>query len=79
MASNATFRFNVSLYKALDENGKPVKTINERIHESVLERYGKNAKTASDDDKTYSSETYQPKTLVPLHMTGVFSGLQIVR
>ena len=70
--------FNESLYTALDGNGKPIKTINERVHQSVLDRYGKQVNIASDDDKTYSSEIYQPKTLTPFYNSGVFSGLHIV-
>jgi len=32
--------FNESLYEALDETGKPVETINESVHRSVIARYG---------------------------------------
>ena len=32
-------KFNESLYEALDETGKVVSTINERIHKSVITRY----------------------------------------
>jgi len=44
-------KLNESLYEALDETGKPVATINERIHKSVIARYAAPAQVCSDDLK----------------------------
>jgi hypothetical protein len=41
--------FNQSIYEALDETGKPVATINEIVHRSVITRYGATAQMCSDD------------------------------
>jgi hypothetical protein len=41
--------FNESLYEALDETGKPVATINESVHGSVIARYEAPAQVCSDD------------------------------
>jgi uncharacterized protein (DUF2235 family) len=72
-------KLNESLYEALDENGKPVATINERIHQSVLARYAAPAQMCSDDLKgTCSSALYKPETLTPFYNGGVFAGLPVV-
>ena len=72
-------KFNESLYEALDENGKPVSTINECIHRSVLLRYASSAQMCSDDDKgTCTLSPYKPETLAPFFSNGVFAGLPIV-
>ncbi|MGA2995844.1 DUF2235 domain-containing protein [Bradyrhizobium sp.] len=72
-------KFNESLYEALDENGKPVSTINEGIHRSVLSRYAGLAQVCSDDDKgTCSVSPYKPETLTPFFSSGSFAGLPIV-
>jgi hypothetical protein len=68
-----------SLYEALDENGKPVSTINERIHKSLISRYAVPAQVCSDDDKgTWSLIHYKPETLAPFFSSGTFAGLPIV-
>jgi Uncharacterized alpha/beta hydrolase domain (DUF2235) len=72
-------KFNESLYEALDENGKPVSTINEGIHRSVLSRYAGSAQVCSNDDKgTCSLNPYKPETLTPFFSSGSFAGLPIV-
>jgi hypothetical protein len=71
--------FNESLYEAMDENGKPVSTINEGIHRSVLSRYAGSAHVCSDDDNgTCSLSPYKPETLTPFFSGGSFAGLPIV-
>ena len=72
-------KLNESLYEALDENGKPVSTINERIHKSVISRYAAAAQVCSDDDKgTCSLVPYKPETLAPFFSSGAFAGLPTV-
>jgi uncharacterized protein (DUF2235 family) len=59
------------LYRPLGQNGKPLKTINEMLHWSVAERYGKQALTSPDDKvKTRKKSTYRPRNLVPLFDAG---------
>lgn len=54
------------LYRPMGKNGKPLKTINEMIHWSVAERYGKLALTSPDDKvKTRRRARYAPKNLQP--------------
>lgn len=59
------------LFRPRATNGKPLKTINESVHWSVVERYGKPALT-SPKDRVTSRRTaiYQPKNLVPLFDAG---------
>jgi len=72
-------KLNESLYEALDETGKPVSTINERIHKSVLARYAAPAQLWSDDlNGTCSLAPYKPETLTPFYAGGVFAGLLTV-
>ena len=72
-------KLNESLYEALDENGKPVSTINENVHRSVLSRYASSAQVCSDDNKgTWSLSTYKPETLALFFDGGSFAGLPIV-
>jgi uncharacterized protein (DUF2235 family) len=74
-----TVKLNESLYEALDENGKPTTTINERIHNSVIARYAVPAQMCSDDDKgTCSLAPYRPETLAPFFTSGTFAGLSAV-
>ena len=71
--------FNESLYSARDENGQPIQTINEAVHRSVIERYGKPAQLCSnEDDGSCSTLTYKPKTLGPFFTANGFSGLPVV-
>ena len=71
-------KFNESLYKALDENGKPVPTINEAVHRSVLTRYASHGQVCSDDDKgACSLEPYRPENLTPFFNGNNFAGLPI--
>ena len=55
------------LYRPLGPNRKPVKTINEQVHWTVAERFGKEGLT-SPKDKATSRKTarYSPKNLKPL-------------
>ena len=72
-------KLNESLYEALDENGKPVSTINENVHRSVLSRYASSAQVCSDDNKgTWSLSPYKPETLALFFDGGSFAGLPIV-
>jgi uncharacterized protein (DUF2235 family) len=73
-------KLNESLYEAMDENGKPVATINEGIHKSVLARYAATAQMCSDDPNgTCSPVVYRPETLTPFYSGGgVFAGLPVV-
>jgi hypothetical protein len=69
---------NESLYRSVDENGKPLATINERVHRSVVSRYGTKAMTCSSDPTGACEPTlYQPKTLKPYFDDGLFAGLPI--
>lgn len=55
------------LYRPLGPNGKPLKTINEMVHWSVIERYGKLGWTSPKDTAaTRRQAMYQPKNLHPL-------------
>jgi uncharacterized protein (DUF2235 family) len=73
-------KFNESLYSALDENGKPLSTINESVHQSVLARYAGSAQVCSDDvDGVCTSVPYKPATLAPFFSNGVFAGLPVVK
>lgn len=55
------------LYRPLGPNGKPVQTINEQVHWTVAERFGKDGLT-SPKDKVASRKParYAPKNLRPL-------------
>jgi hypothetical protein len=73
-------KFNESLYSALDENGKPLSTINECVHQSVLARYAGYAQVCSDDvNGVCTSVSYKPETLAPFFSNGVFAGLPVVK
>jgi uncharacterized protein (DUF2235 family) len=55
------------LYRPRGANGKPLPTINESIHWSVVERYGKDGLTSPKDQvRTRRSVKYAPKNLKPL-------------
>lgn len=59
------------LYRPLGRNRKPLKTINELVHWSVIERYGKLGLISPDDlVKTRKRMTYAPKNLKPLFDAG---------
>ncbi|HLQ18436.1 MAG TPA: DUF2235 domain-containing protein, partial [Tabrizicola sp.] len=59
------------LYRPLGSNGKPIKTINEQVHWSVIERYGKLGLISPDDlITTRKRMEYAPKNLVPLFDAG---------
>lgn len=54
------------LYAPTDDNGNRLATINECIHRSVINRYGKQAAICvNDKDGTSSVTAYTPKNLVP--------------
>ncbi|WP_426424158.1 DUF2235 domain-containing protein [Bradyrhizobium genosp. A] len=75
---NGSVKFNESLYRALDENGQPVATINEAIHRSVLTRYAGQAQICSDDDKGVCSlAAYTPENLAPFFSGKNFAGLPV--
>jgi Uncharacterized alpha/beta hydrolase domain (DUF2235) len=59
------------LYMPLGPKRKPLKTINERLHESVVQRYGQAAALLSESDKVGKSKrsTYAPRNLKPLFGT----------
>ena len=55
------------LYRPLGQNGKPLATINEQVHWSVVERFGKNGLTSPKDAvRSRRTARYVPKNLVPL-------------
>lgn len=55
------------LYRPLGPDRKPLKTINEHVHWSVIERFGKLGLISPDDlVKTRKRMTYAPKNLKPL-------------
>jgi uncharacterized protein (DUF2235 family) len=55
------------LYRPLSANGKPLKTINESIHWSVVERFGRDGLTSPRDKARSRGRTrYAPKNLKPL-------------
>ncbi|MGL4235296.1 DUF2235 domain-containing protein [Tabrizicola sp.] len=55
------------LYRPLGPNGKPLPTINEMVHWSVAERFGKLGLMSPDDKvKTRKQMKYAPKNLKPL-------------
>jgi uncharacterized protein (DUF2235 family) len=55
------------LYAPHDDHRKPLRTINEGIHRSVIARYGKQAQVCSDDaDGVCETALYAPKNLAPL-------------
>jgi uncharacterized protein (DUF2235 family) len=61
---------NVSFYERLyapsDENGKPLPTLNQSIHKSVLSRFGRAANVCSiDSDGTCQEAGYLPRNLAP--------------
>ena len=59
------------LYRPLGPNGKPLNTINERLHQSVVARYGKLGFVSPDDlVKTRKRAKYAPKNLRPLFAPG---------
>lgn len=63
----AKVEFFEKLYRPRGPNGKPLKTINESLHWSVVERFGKQAHTSPDDMvKTRKKTKYAPKNLNPL-------------
>jgi len=74
--TKCSVKLNESLYEAIDESGKPVKTINEKIHSSVISRFGKQAQLCTNDDNgTCTASAYGPETLAPFFQNGTFGGL----
>jgi hypothetical protein len=72
-------KLNESLYEAMDEAGKPISTINESVHKSVLARYAAPAQVCFDDlNGSCSLAPYRPKTLTPFYSSGVLAGLLAV-
>jgi hypothetical protein len=54
------------LYAPVDANGKPLTTINQKIHRSVLTRFAAQASVCSiDSDGTCENATYLPLNLAP--------------
>ena len=54
------------IYAPVDEHGKPLAAINELIHASVVQRYGKTALACADDATGDSrQEDWRPKNLTP--------------
>jgi hypothetical protein len=71
--------FNEGLYEALDETNKPVATIDESVHRSVIAPYAAPDQICSDDlNGTCSLAPYKPETLAPFYSGGVFAGVPIV-
>jgi uncharacterized protein (DUF2235 family) len=58
------------LYAPLDSAGKPLTTINQKIHRSVIERFAKSAPVCSiDSDGTCTETKYLPANLSPIFET----------
>jgi hypothetical protein len=54
------------VYAPVDEHGKPLAAINESIHASVIQRYGKAALACADDATGDSRQAdWRPKNLTP--------------
>jgi uncharacterized protein (DUF2235 family) len=64
---NADVELWEKLYMPRDDKGKVLPTINEYLHSSVVERYGKDDALMSVDDKPnkFKRKTYAPKNLKP--------------
>ena len=55
------------LYRPLDAEGRPLAPINEGVHPSVRERFGREVRLlAGDDDAAGEAMAYRPKNLLPL-------------
>jgi Uncharacterized alpha/beta hydrolase domain (DUF2235) len=55
------------LYAPMDNSGRPLPTINEAVHRSVIERYGDHALICSADQSgSCITRPYQPKNIAPL-------------
>jgi uncharacterized protein (DUF2235 family) len=55
------------LYRPMDTDGRPLATINESLHPSVGERFGREVRLlAGDDETTGKVVVYRPKNLLPL-------------
>ncbi|MET1028054.1 MAG: DUF2235 domain-containing protein [Dongiaceae bacterium] len=62
---------NETLYQPQDENGKPLSTINEALHQSVLARFGHQARFSTDDaQRSSEASLYAPRNLAPLFKDG---------
>ncbi|MDM9629069.1 DUF2235 domain-containing protein [Rhizobium sp. S152] len=58
--------FYETLYRPRNGAGAPVATINEYLHASLVERYGRQSNVSADDNSaTRSQETYNPRNLAP--------------
>ncbi|MCA1408515.1 DUF2235 domain-containing protein [Ensifer sp. IC3342] len=56
-----------TLYRPRDEYGVPQRTINESLHQSVIERYGRTVFFSPDDDPAArAQQVYKPRNLGPL-------------
>ncbi len=54
------------LYAPTDDDGKPLPTINEAVHRSVITRYGQQAAVCSNDkDGICAATAYTPRNLAP--------------
>jgi hypothetical protein len=59
------------LYRPLGPNGKPLRTINEMVHSSVVARFGRDAMISPQDKvSTRKRKAYAPKNLRPLFGAG---------
>lgn len=59
--------FNESLYRPLGDDGKPLATIGEAIHASVVARFQQQARLSTDDaNRTSTTRPYQPRNIEPL-------------
>lgn len=55
-----------TIYAPIGRDGRPLRTINEALHESLRGRFGKSAPLCIDDDRgTVADATYEPKNLRP--------------
>lgn len=69
-----------ALYRPLGDDGKPLPTIGEALHNGVVARFQKPARFSNDDAKgTFTMGSYQPRNLVPLFNSGVsLAGVTVV-
>ncbi|HEY8611583.1 MAG TPA: DUF2235 domain-containing protein [Roseomonas sp.] len=63
----AEVTFYERLYRPTDEDGNPLPTINESLHESVRQRFGREvALLANDADREGEKAPYRPANLIPI-------------
>lgn len=54
------------LYRPVDDDGNPLRPINESLHPSVLDRVGHEVEILGEDEAVDERQVYRPKNLIPL-------------